>query len=357
MPLALAVQACGHDVRLATGADLVSWANECGVDARAVGRTQADATRLANEQYAWPEAGERLFTDIWVGAAMPDLLALCRSWRPDLVVHEEEEYAGVLLAAILDVPCVTHSWSSPARPLAGRQTALRLMTPIWDRHLPGVTPRTAGHLYLDACPPPMQSDDIAGIDNVVTVRASTFDGPRHIPPGWQPELPRPAAYFTLGTVPLFSTPERLAHVAHAIAPRCASVVMTTGPNLVQSLPPLPPNVRAFQYLPQSLVLEHVDLVVSQGGAGGTVGALMHALPHLVIAQQAQSQITVSRAVETLGVGVSLDPDHRGEEDIREAVDALLRDPGCASRASRVRAELMKLPGPQEVARLLEERFA
>lgn len=353
VPLALAAQQAGHDVRLATGADLAAWAVECGIDAQPVGLTQADATRVANERYSWPEAAEHLFTDVWVGAAMPDLLELSRSWCPDLVISEEEEYAGVLLAAIVGVPCVTHSWSSPARPLAGRETALRLMAPIWARYLPETAPRTTGQMYLDSCPPPMQSEDIANIQNVVTVRPSTFDGPKYIPSGWKSDFPRPAAYVTLGTVPLFSTPERLAQLAHAIAPLFASIVMTTGPNPVKSLPELPFNVRTFQYLSQSLVLGHVDLVVSQGGAGGTIGALMNALPHLVIPQAAQSQVTVSRAIKTIGVGISLDENHRSDDHIREAVKTLKEDSTYSARAAQVRAELMRLPSPSEVVRLLE----
>lgn len=344
----------GHQVRVATGSDIAAWSEQCGLFSHAVGLTQAEATSVAKDRYSGADWAEHLFTDVWVESALHGMLEVAASWRPDLIVCEEEEYAGVLLAAMKEVPCVTHSWASPARPLAGRETALRLMAPIWERHLPGGTPRTSGQLYLDSCPPPMQSADISGIRNVVNVRPSTFDGPAHAPLGWNPGFARPAAYLTLGTVPVFSTAERLSHLAHAMAPHFATVVMTTGPNALESLPGLPANVRAFQYLQQSLVLGHVDLVVSQGGAGGTLGAVMNALPHLAIPQSAQSQVTVSRAIEALGLGISLDEHHRTEADIREAVRKLKEDSSYAVRAAEVRDELMRLPSPHEVVRLLEK---
>jgi len=355
-PLAIAFRQAGHDVRLATGADTAEWAAQCGIDSRPVGLTQAEATRLAEERHPGPDWSEHLFTSVWVNSCLPGLIDLARSWRPDLVVHEEEEYAGVLLAAILGVPCVTHSWSSPARPRVGREAALRQMAPIWSRYLPHTSPRTSGAMYLDACPPQMQSADIAEIPDVTTVRPSTFDGPARAPVGWRADLPRPAAYLTLGTVPVFSTPARLAHAAHAIAPLFAEVVMTTGPNPVESMPALPANVRAFAYLPQSMVLPHVDLVVSQGGAGGTVGALMNALPHLAMAQGGQSQATAAAAIEQTGVGLCLDEAHRSAGEIRAAAQLLMQDRRFSERASRICEDLMRLPSPAQQVQLIIDRL-
>ena len=58
------------------------------------------------------------------------------------------------------------------------------------------------------------------------------------------------------------------------------------------------------YLPQSLVLPAVDLMVSHGGAGGTAGALMYGLPHLVLPGLGTSQQTIARAVQATGSGLA-----------------------------------------------------
>lgn len=194
---------------------------------------------------------------------MPGLQNLTAGWVPELVVHEEEEYAGVLLAALHGVPCVTQSWAAPARPAVARRFATSALAEIWQGYLPGSPPRRFGELYLDACPPPFQTadlDQIAQATGVVTVRPGTFDGPSSSPPDFLRDLPRPAVYVTLGTVAVFSTPALLARIVSAMAPRFASVIVTTGPNPIESLGHQPGNVHAVRYLAQSLILPRVDLV-------------------------------------------------------------------------------------------------
>ena len=211
----------------------------------------------AERDFPGPEMVEHLFTDVWVRRAVPDLSGLTEGWRPDLVVHEEEEYAGVLLAAIRDVPCVTQSWAAPARPEAGRRAAQRLLDPIWRGHLTSTVARRVGELYLDACPPPFQAArdlaDLARETTVVSVRPGTWDGPASDPPGFLADLPHPAAYVTLGTVPGFSTPERLTQLVDTLQDEFASLVVTTGPNPDTVLEGHPAHVHVSGYLSQSQV--------------------------------------------------------------------------------------------------------
>ncbi len=351
-PLALAARDAGHDVLVASGPDLAHWAESCGLKASSVGLEHTDARRVAQSRHSDDSWTPHMFTDIWVSSALPGLLALSASWRPDLVVHEELEYGGVLLAAILGIPCVTHSWHAPVRPAAGRRRMQQMLIPVWAAHLPGQPARTAGEIYLDACPAPLQSDEIAEIEGVIPVRPVPFDGPPVDGPAWLADLPRPAAYVTLGTVPVFSTPERLQLIVGAIAPLVAAVVVTTGPNPIDALGDLAPNVRATNYLPQSLLLDRVDLVVSQGGAGGTLGALLHGLPHLVLPQGGQSQISLARSIQHAGAGLSLDVAAQDKGSIGAAATALLQDPAYEATATRIGIELQGRPSPAEVVAML-----
>ena len=236
------------------------------------------------------------------------MLDVTQSWRPDVIVHEEEEYATLLVAGIVGIPVVTHSWNSPARAAAQRATAARRLGSLWAEHHLGWPARTTGDLYLDACPPPLQEHDaISQIPDVITVRPVSFTLPQVAGTPLLAVVPRPAAYLTLGTVPVFSTPERLRHLIDAVSPEVATVVVTTGPNPVASLGELPSNVVAFELLPQTEVLSRVDVVVSQGGAGGTLGAIEHDLPHLIIPFESQSQIALAAAVERVGIDADSDP--------------------------------------------------
>jgi UDP:flavonoid glycosyltransferase YjiC (YdhE family) len=295
---------------------------------------------------------------VWVSAALPGLVSLTDGWTPDLVIHEEEEYAALLLADLLGVSSVTHSWASPARPVELRERAAELLAPLWEAATPGAHPRTTGTVYLDACPPSFQTGAIAAVGGtVVAVRPMLFDGPRAAPPEWLATLPRPTAYVTLGTVPKFSTPGLLRTIIDGLDPVVASIVVTTGPNPVAELGDLGVSVHAVQYLPQSLVLPHVDLMVSQAGAGGSVGAVMYGLPHLALPQRAQSQISVAERIHDLGIGRRLAAEEQTTDAIEAAARELLSDRAYARRAGELAAELELLPPPDDVLQIVATQLA
>lgn len=132
-PMALAAQAKGHDVAVATGPDLVDWVAACGLRAAPVGLSSGELrARLA----ALPEEDHAVamfhrFSTIAVPPTLTDLQVLTRSWSPDVVVHEEGEYGAPLFAALRQIPCVTQSWAAPARPAKERQLYRTLLAPIW----------------------------------------------------------------------------------------------------------------------------------------------------------------------------------------------------------------------------------
>lgn len=353
-PLALAAQHAGHEVVVATGPDLVAWVAACGLRAEPVG--------LGSEGYAAkvaalpvedkPLAMFHRFSTIAVPVMLADLLALTAAWRPDVVVHEEGEYAAPLLAALLQVPCVTHSWAAPARPAKERELYRTLLAPIWATHgLHGV-PQTSGSTYLDSCPPPYQWDEIASIPGVLPTRPGLFDGPTAPAPPWLADLPRPAAYVTLGTVAAFSRPDVLRSIVEAAEPLVAAIVVTTGPNPADTVQTRSPHVHVADYLPQSHILPKVDLVVSHGGAGTTLGAVAYGLPHLVIPGAALSQQRNAMRTEAIGIGLSL-PQDADTEQVRTAAQRLLSDPAYQAAGAAARASLERLPSVEEGVRLLD----
>jgi UDP:flavonoid glycosyltransferase YjiC (YdhE family) len=348
-PFALAVRRAGHEVCLVTAPDLVPWSITCGLPTRPIGpMVRALVTTLGSAPT------DRMLTDVWPSAVIADLIRLCEEWQPDLVVHEEGEYAAVLAAARLGVPCVTHSWATPGRSPFERAAAVARLRPLWEQHAgPGSTlePATTGRLYLDACPPPFQLGGLRGIESVATVRGVVFDGPGQGRPSWLARVERPAAYVTLGADPTYSSAELLTLLATSVAAEVATVVVTTGPHDVASLGPLPGNVVAVPYVPQSQVLPEVALVVSQGGAGGMLGALMQARPHLVVPGRSQSQQDVASVTAGIGTGLRLGSDQHEPEAIRAAVRELLSDVRFELAASKVRAQIEQLPGPDEAVDL------
>jgi len=102
------------------------------------------------------------------------------------------------------------------------------------------------------------------------------------------------------------------------------------------------------------VLPHVDLVVSHGGAGTTLGAIEAGLPHLLLPFESQSQVGSAAALERLGAGITLAPDDRSSGRIAAAARQLLEDPRHRVASMAVRASLDELPDPSSVVRRLVE---
>lgn len=353
-PLALAVQARGHEVVVATGPALVDWVRRCGLPAEPSGLTVAEMDGQGAELGI---ADRRLlafhrFSTVSVPPMLADLVRLAGRWAPDLVVHEEGEYAAPLSAARLGVPCVTHSWAAPARPAAERDLYRELLTPIWAANgVPG-PPTTSGVVYLDSCPPPYQTADVTDIPGVMPLRPVPFDGPPAPAPGWLTDLPRPAVYVTFGTVPVFSTPELLRLGVEALEP-LAAVVVTTGPNPPRAVVAGGDRLHVESYLPQSHVLPRVDLLVSHGGAGTTLGSLVHGVPHLVVPGFAPSQLRNAERTEALGLGRAVPRAGMTAATLRAAARDLLADHRYREAAAATRAALDRLPDVESAVDLLE----
>jgi len=355
-PLALALRARGDEVVVATGPDLIEWVQRCGLEAAAVGRTQDDAVREAKrvapsgEPYAM-----KMFTEVAPATALDDLTRLAQRFHPDLVIHEEAEFAGPVLASQLGVPWVTHSWSAPAVPAAVRAATVQRLSPLWREHTTSPV-RLHGDLYLDACPPQLQTDEALSIPGHTVVRPVPFDGPTDTGDDLD-DLERPVAYLGFGTVIDFARPERLIDVATALASEVSSVLVTTGPAPVDAIDGrVPGNVRVRRYMSLRNVLPRADLVVSHGGAGTTVAALIAGCPHLALPQGAPSQGRNADAIATVGVGLALTGDAQTSDAIRSATARLIAEPDFATRAAAIAVDLATLPGPDAIADLLAARY-
>lgn len=355
LPLALAAARAGHDVRVATGAERVEWVRRCGLAAQPAGLSLgALRERVAARGLTGPELPRQMFTSIAVPPLVDDLLPLVDTWRPDLLLHEEGEYAAPLVAALRGLPCVTHSWSAPARSGEGRALLDGPLREVWQQY--GLTgpARQVGALYLDACPPLLQLPDLTPVDaRVVAVHPSGFDGPPQTAPDWLAALPRPAVYVTLGTEPAFSRPELLQQLVDAVAAVAPGVVVTTGPHPSEAVVAPHAGVHVAQYLPQSLVIPAVDAVVAHGGAGTTVGALLHGRPQLVVPGLAPSQQGSAARVAAAGVGLRRAWADATPTHLRAAVKELLERADLRRAAEGVRDALAALPGPDQVVALLE----
>ena len=364
VPLARALIGRGHEVRWATGAESCGRLEQAGIAAEPAGQTQAERmgefwrrypeTRQLPPQQ-WPDVMfPKIFGEISPRPALNDLLALVKSWQPDLVVHDAAEFAAAITAATVGVPHVTHSFGA-LLPEARVRAAGEAVAGLW-REL-GLEPAPYGgaydHLYVDIYPPRLQSQDAAHVGRRQHLRPVAFDGAPEDREGSEvvEEAEGPLVYLTFGTV--FNDNDAFRTALDAIAGLGVRVIVTVGPNGDPSaFGRQPSHVVVERYIPQTLILGACDVVASHAGSGTVLAALGSGIPQLCLPQAADQFINAA-AVAHAGAGLAIAPGDVDVPAVLAAVRQLLDDPGFRLRAGTVADEIAAMPSPDEVARVLE----
>jgi UDP:flavonoid glycosyltransferase YjiC (YdhE family) len=119
---------------------------------------------------------------------------------------------------------------------------------------------------------------------------------------------------------------------------------------------LPRSVRVERFVPQGVLLPHVDLVVHHCGSGTMLGALAHGLPQLVLPHGAD-QFLNARALLDAGAGLRLLPEEITPESVADAARALLGEPAYRDAAAGLAAEIAAMPAPADTVPKLERLAA
>ena len=175
------------------------------------------------------------------------------------------------------------------------------------------------------------------------------------PPAWWDELDgtRPVILVSQGTVKI--DPELLIHpTIEALQDEDVLVVATTGgtaPDDITSRHSAT-NVRVERFIPFADLLPHVDVVVTNGGYGGTQQALVHGVP-VVVAGVSEGKNEVAARVSWSGAGIDLKTETPIPQKVRAAVRRLLDDPTYAARARALQARYAEHDAAGEAADLVE----
>jgi MGT family glycosyltransferase len=112
------------------------------------------------------------------------------------------------------------------------------------------------------------------------------------------------------------------------------------------------NMVGEEFLPQTSILPHVDLVITHGGNNTTTEAFFFGKPMIVL-PLFWDQYDNAQRVDELGYGVRLSAYGHEPEELRGAVDRLLADEALASRLGAVSGRLRSVPGTTRAADLIE----
>ena len=115
---------------------------------------------------------------------------------------------------------------------------------------------------------------------------------------------------------------------------------------------LPKHVRAEPFIPFDNLLPHVNVMVTNGGYGGTQMALAHGIP-LVVAGETEDKMEVAARVEWSGAGINLRKQRPSPGEVRDAVKEVLVNPVYRENARRIQSDFAKYDAPTRAAELLE----
>lgn len=357
VPLARALLARGHEVRVASQPGLVAEIDRLGLPAAPVGRdrdVRPVFRRFAVAPGAPPPAppppgrvprAVTLFVEL-AEAMVDDLVAVGRGWRPDLVIHEPTALAGPLAAAALGVPAVRHLYGPDLMRRAARFLP-DLLAPLTTR---------LGLADVDVVDGPTldPTPDLLRLADHPDVRAV-----RHLPyPGGPAAVaPAPAVGATgrrricvtwgwtmAGLDPrLFLAGE----AGRAAAGLADEVVLVVSAAQVPLLGDLPAHVRVLVDVPLAAALPGADLLISQGGAGSVLTGLVAGVPQVAVGQL-PDHLAIARQLAAAGAGAALGGSEATRAAIAAAASAVLADPGPARVATAVAAANAIRPRPEEL---------
>lgn len=174
-----------------------------------------------------------------------------------------------------------------------------------------------------------------------------------LPPWWGDlDGTRPVVHLTQGTVANKDHRQVIAPALEALAGDDVLVVVATGGRPVDTLPRLPENARAAEFLPYDDLLPRTDVYVTNGGYGGVQYALRYGVP-IVTSGGKEDKPEVAARVAWSGVGVRLRSETPSADAVGTAVRQVLADHRYRDAARRIAASMAEAPGVDLVAEVVD----
>jgi UDP:flavonoid glycosyltransferase YjiC (YdhE family) len=367
VPFARALERSGHEVLVVGQPELGEAADAAGFSFRdfdpppedVLGEIWARVPQVSQDEANVVVIGD-VFGRLNTAAALPRLRATFDDWRPDVVLHDPNEYAAALVA---DQRGIAHA--RVAISLAStEELSLGISMPVVDeiRRAEGLAADPEGEWlrgspYLTVFP---ASFDDGGQPDTHRFRAPAWDTPPEELPDWWPGRgDQPLVYVTFGSVAggFAETLPAYEVALSAVAGLPARVLLTVGRDLdLDTLTEIPDNAHVEPWVPQQDVLAHAAAAVVHGGSGSTLGALAAGLPLVVVPLFADQPMNARRVAE-VGVGLAVEPDRANVqaalEPLRDAVETVLTEPSYGERARAIAAEARAEPPVDEAIPLLD----
>ncbi|HYI17804.1 MAG TPA: glycosyltransferase [Solirubrobacteraceae bacterium] len=357
LPLARACLRARHEVRIAGPPAVRGAVERAGVtfapvaaapdrDVAAafapVWRREADAAHVVGD----------LFIRMHGRAALPGMLALMESWRPDVVVRETMEFASTVAAERLGVPQVRFGVHLMAA-LDGNVGPLALAAgPLQElRELAGLERDESLRALLGS---PLLTLAPAALDAPGAPPVERFRDPDAAAPGPR-NGHRPLVFVAFGSEAPGSHlfPGLYRDALEALAAVDADVLVAVGDRRApEELGPAPANARVERWVPQAEVLRTASAMVGHGGSGSTLAALSAGVPQVLVPLFVDGPANAARVVG-LGAGLAVGGADAVPGELAAAVEAVLGDPAYRAGAAALAGEIAALPPIDDAVALLQ----
>lgn len=367
LPLARAAIGAGHDVLIVTSASMCPVVEATGLACVPAGLDWL----LARERNAFPEMAEvpfgdehfrlqltRVFRDVSARRMVPDLLDVCRSWQPDVIVRDDQEHGALVVAELQGIPHAVAGVLWLYRPELQALVTDALETLLADHGLMGepAMQRAYRYLTLASMPPEWIAPGEIVPPTTHLLRPEAFSNDEAKQPAWLGELPeQPTVHASLGTIvgDHAGLNEALLDAFRDIA---VNLVLSTGPGQAPAeFGPQPDNVRVIDHIPPG-IMQHCDAAIVHAGYGSTMAAIVNGKPMVMLPVATDQPRNARRCVE-LGLGIALFEGDRAPGRIRSAILELLEGRDYRKRSGELAARIATMPGTDEGIRLLERLAA
>jgi len=362
IPLAWALRASGHQVRVACQPDQVAAVRSVGLPAVPLGEDTGFAQRHRESVDGTPgqpyyrEKNSLVDQFAAVSEEIADDLAVVAAvWKPDLIVQDPLTFAGEIVAAANGIPSLRHLWGPDifgtvqGKWLAG--AVRERLLPIADRL--GAPAPPWSEWVIDPTPPRMRPAE-PGAGEHLAVRYVPADIPGTVPlwafePSGKPRVCVTWGTFSEGLPDKNLVPDIVTELSKLDIEQVVAIKESER-HLVGEVPD---SVRVVSGLPLHAVLPTCSAVVFHGGGNTMLGSMLEGVPALAISANFERRFNTGYMVQA-GAGLLLDPDTLQPGEIADAVRALLEDPAHRAAAEAVRDEMLALPTPAELVSTLED---
>jgi UDP-N-acetylglucosamine transferase subunit ALG13 len=366
LPLVDSAVRAGHEVIFVTGPEGIPWVTRPGVHAIELGPSMAESavwygdlvSRTRPASQTPDDALQHYVVNVlgrFLGLGMAaNLVPLVASLAPDLVISETSELAGRAAAVLAGVPHIVHGYGPQQSAELG--IAASHAVAVMQESL-GISVESSGSwregLYLDVWPAAIDDDSEKMFTNVLPLRPAAVNPALPADPVLEGLPFGLTVYVTLGTT--FNTSPSAAAlldrlVSVFVGQRINAIVTVGRDGDVGRFAGSGRNIRVRDFINQDAVIPHVDAVLSHAGAGTSLGALAHGIPHVMI-PFATDQHRIAARVAGLGAGLLL-PSGAPVDDIRSALHAVITDQSFGRNAHLVTPILRAIPNADRVLREL-----